>query len=71
MTTSPKPDELHPEGTGGTEMFYVDALGNKRDEDLHTEMLDNPDADAKWREKSKQNAIDGGMSQDDADLMYG
>ncbi len=67
MTTSQNED-----GTkGGTEMFYVDASGKKQDAALHADMMNNPEADEKWRKRSKQGAISRGMSSADADLMYG
>jgi hypothetical protein len=52
-------------------MFYVDASGKKQDAALHADMMNNPEADEKWRKRSKQGAISRGMSSADADLMYG
>ena len=56
---------------GGSEFFYLDADGKKQDASLHADMLDNPEADAQQRYRAYENALDHGMSQEDADLLFG
>ena len=66
MTTSPSSG-----ASGGTELFYLDADGRKQDASLHAGMLDNPEADEAARRRAYENALDRGMSQEDADLLFG
>ncbi len=68
MPTATKPDDISHDCT---EMFYLDADGNKSDARLYAEALDNPEADAKWQKRAKANQIAQGMSQEDADLIFG
>jgi len=70
MTTSGKTATAIQTDDGG-EFFYVDATGAKQDADLHADMLDNPEADAKWRKIAHKNALERGMSQEDADTLFG
>ena len=70
MTTSGRAATVF-ETDGGSEFFYVDASGAKRDAALHEGMLDNPEADAKCRNVAYKNALERGMSQEDADNSFG
>jgi len=56
---------------GGEEFFYYGPDGQKQDADLHSEMLDNPEADEKQRRPAIVNVIKNGMSREDAELLFG
>ena len=71
MITSEKSEEPPHEGGGTNEFFYLDEHGNKQDADMHAAMLDNPEADALCRKRTKQRNLDNGMSQEDADNIFG
>ena len=69
MPTSTKPGNALTRGS--IEFFYLDEEGNKQDADLHAEMLDNPEADALCRRRAHARVIANGMSQEDADNLFG
>lgn len=52
------------------EMFYVDEDGKKQDAELHEEMLDNPEADAYFREVSRKWALNN-LSAETYQSIYG
>ena len=68
MTTSEKQGK---DADGGNEMFYLDDDGKRQDAKLHEAMLDNPAADLKFRALAYDNALANGMSQEDADNIFG
>jgi hypothetical protein len=54
----------------GNELFYIDDQGKRQDAELHEELLNNPKADAVFREIVIQSLKDDGWTQEEIDLLY-
>ena len=55
----------------GNELYYLDENGKKQDADIHNEILDNPAADRKARQVSRELLLAMGLSEETIDKAIG